>query len=53
MAGSGAISDRLRTIIDAADERAAGIPAAPRDARNDRRALFGIEPAGREIVEEE
>ena len=37
----------------AADQRAAGQPAALGDAGDDRRALVGIELAGREIVEEE
>ena len=37
----------------AADQRAAGLPAALGDAADDRRALVGIELAGGEIVEEE
>ena len=37
----------------AADQGAAGLPAALGDAGDDRRALIGIEPAGGEIVEEE
>ncbi|EIM72195.1 hypothetical protein A33O_20475 [Nitratireductor aquibiodomus RA22] len=37
----------------ATDQRASGLPAALGNARNDRRTLVGIEPAGCEIVEEE
>ena len=37
----------------AADERASGLPATVRDARDEARSLRGIELAGREIVEEE
>ena len=37
----------------AADQRAAGLPAALGDAGDDRRALLGVELAGGEIVEEE
>ena len=37
----------------AADQRAAGLPAALGDAADDRRALVGVELAGGEIVEEE